>query len=177
MSSVTDVKNINNLDKDTSDKKKERTNAANAIIIKQGVDGKRYFLLGLRAKHKSGGGQWGLVGGTQSIGEPLEETLQRELLEEIGINVEIDDIVWNNWFQCVPVPSVHFDHHGFVVSNWTGEIVNNEPDKCDELRWFAEDELPWDNMFVSKVNLHNFVNNVPYDSKNNIHYLKKSPTM
>ena len=41
----------------TSLTKEERTIACNAIITKV-EDGKRYFLLGLRAKHKSGGGQW-----------------------------------------------------------------------------------------------------------------------
>ena len=154
----------------TSLEKSERTIACNAIIMRTGDDGKRYFLLGLRAKHKSGGGQWGLIGGTQVKQELMETTLQRELAEEIGITVEIEDIKWNNFFQCIATEKVHFDHHAFVVTKWSGEIVNNEPDKCDELKWFAEDELPWDNFFVSKGNLYNFVRNKTYDFNNNFHY-------
>ena len=25
---------------------------------------------------------------------------------------------------------------------WAGEIINNEPDKCDELKWVTIDRLP-----------------------------------
>ena len=161
--------NQNNLNV-TSLKKEERTIACNAIIMKE-ENGVRYFLLGLIAKHKSGGGQWGLVGGTQAKQETIEETLQRELEEEIGIHVELKDIKWNNFFQCIATEKVHFDHHGLLITEWTGEIVNNEPDKCDELRWFAEDEIPWDNFFVSKGNLRNYVNGKAYDPTTNFHYM------
>ena len=41
------------------------------------------------------------------IGETMEETLQRELLEEIGINVKLEDIVWNNFFQCLVNEKIH----------------------------------------------------------------------
>lgn len=150
-------------------KKEERTIACNAILIKF-ENNKRYFLLGRRAKNKSGGGQWGLIGGTQEKQEFMEKTLQRELFEEIGIDVEIDNIIWNNFFQCIATDNIHFDHHGFVITKWTGEITNKEPNKCDELRWFAEDELPFDNFFVSKGNLYNFIHNTTYDTKNNFHY-------
>ena len=134
---------------------------------------KRMFLLGLRAKHKSGGGQWGLIGGTQTIGETMEETLQRELLEEIGITVKLEDVVWNNFFQCLVNEKIHFDHHGFVIENWSGEIENREPDKCDELKWFSEDELPLDNFFVSKGNLVNFLNENKYNKNTNFDYRKR----
>ena len=157
----------------TSLKKEERTIACNAIITKI-ENGKRYFLLGLRAKHKSGGGQWGLVGGTQTIGELMEETLKRELFEEIGLSVSVDDIKWNNFFQCIATENVHFDHHGFVVEKWSGEIVNKEPNKCDELKWFAEDELPLDNFFVSKGNLVNYLKQSKYSLDTNFDYRARS---
>lgn len=153
----------------TSLTNEERTIACNAIITKTENE-KRYFLLGLRAMHKSGGGQWGLVGGTQTLGETMEETLQRELFEEIGISVDLNDVVWNNFFQCIATEKVHFDHHGFVVEKWTGEIENKEPNKCDELRWFAEDELPLDNFFVSKGNLVNFLGGNKYNKTTNFDY-------
>jgi 8-oxo-dGTP diphosphatase len=28
------------------------------------------------------------------------------------------------------------------VKRWTGEIRNNEPDKCDQFAWFAVEALP-----------------------------------
>lgn len=159
----------------TSLKKEERTIACNAIITKI-EGGKKYYLIGLRAKHKSGGGQWGLVGGTQAIGETMEQTLQRELFEEIGINVELKDIKWDNFFQCIATEKVHFDHHGFVVEKWTGEVENKEPDKCDELKWVKEEDLPLDNFFVSKGNLVNYLNGEKYNTNTNFSYNKTKTT-
>lgn len=156
----------------TSLKKEERSIACNAIIVKV-ENGEKYYLLGLRAKHKSGGGQWGLVGGTQAKEETMEQTLVREIEEEIGIKVDIENVKWNNFFQCIAAPGVHFDHHGFVVEKWTGEIENKEPNKCDELKWFKEDELPLDNFFVSKGNLVNYLNKVDYSTKTNFNYQNK----
>lgn len=135
----------------TSLKKEERTIAVNAIFLDS--DGR--ILLGKRAAHKSGGGQWGLPGGTQEKGEKYQETLIREMKEELGVDVV--EYRYSNFFQCIVSEKVHFDHHAFVVTKWNGDIVNNEPNKCDELRWFGIDELPWDNFFVSARNIVNYI--------------------
>jgi len=155
----------------TSLKAEERTIACNAIILRQ-EQNDIFVLLGMRANHKSGGGQWGLIGGTQTKGEKMEQTLQRELFEEIGVITDIDNIRWNNFFQCIATEKVHFDHHGFVVDfdKCKGEIVNKEPDKCDELRWFNIKHLPMDNFFVSKGNLINYINGDVYNPNINYNY-------
>ena len=150
----------------TSIKKDERSVAVNAIIInKEGQ-----FLLGKRAAHKSGGGQWGLVGGTQAVGETMQETMARELNEEIGITVSPNNCVFNNFFQCIVSDKIHFDHFGFVITDWEGKVENKEPNKCDELRWFNRDEIPWDNFFVSKGNLVNYFDNVTYSTRTDFDY-------
>lgn len=30
----------------------------------------------------------------------------------------------------------------FEATKWEGDIVNNEPEKCDDLSWFDADNLP-----------------------------------
>lgn len=42
-----------------------------------------------------------------------------------------------------------------TATSWSGEIINNEPDKCDQLDWFNIDRLP-DNVipYIQKA-IHN----------------------
>lgn len=159
----------------TSKTADERPIAVNAIIIRTNENGEKEFLFGMRAKHKSGGGQLGLIGGTQAIGETMEQTLARELYEEIGITVNPSDLIWNNFFQCIAAPGVHFDHHGFVVTKFEGEPENKEPNKCDGLYWVKEQDLPQalNNFFVSKGNLVNYLNGDKYNLATNFDYNKK----
>lgn len=164
------AKGFNNMEV-TSLKKEERTIAVNAIF----VDDNGRILLGKRAKHKSGGGQWGLPGGTQEKGEKYQETLIREMEEELGVKVL--EYSYNNFFQCIVSENVHFDHHAFVVTKWSGEIVNNEPNKCDELRWFAMEELPWENFFVSARNVVNYLQDVVYSEDTDFDYRDPESTI
>ncbi len=50
------------------------------------------ILLGLRGKDP-GKGKWSIPGGAVAVGETLEEALKREIYEEVGICVEVKDIV------------------------------------------------------------------------------------
>jgi 8-oxo-dGTP diphosphatase len=40
----------------------------------------------------------------------------------------------------------HFIHINFLVPQWSGELVNNEPEKCESWEWFDLDDLP-ENIF------------------------------
>ncbi len=44
-------------------------------------------LIALRANHQHQGGKWEFPGGKIEAGEPVEQALARELLEELGIEV------------------------------------------------------------------------------------------
>jgi mutator protein MutT len=48
-------------------------------------------ILLVKRAHEPGLGQWTLPGGVVELGESLEEAVQREVLEECGIKVEIKD--------------------------------------------------------------------------------------
>lgn len=99
-------------------------------------------LMGKRGK-VFGEGTWAFPGGHVEKGEKVEESMKRELMEEVGIiptkfelltilndipNIEGQD---NQYFRFV-----------FVVDNFTGNVVNKEPDKCDEWKWFKKTEIP-----------------------------------
>jgi len=49
------------------------------------------------------------------------------------------------------------------VHKWSGEIVNAEPDKCDDLRWVNMDDLPNNIIpYVARA-ISNHLNNVRFD--------------
>lgn len=85
---------------------------------------------------------YGLIGGKVEDSESITDALIREIYEEIGISITKED---THFAHCLSFRN----EHGkailalvFKVNNWTGEIINKEPDKCAELAWFAPANLP-----------------------------------
>lgn len=85
-------------------------------------------------------GHYGLPSGHLEDGETLRECLAREGKEEIGIDITPDD-----------VNLVHTMHRHekdirvdffFTVEKYEGTPTNCERDKCDDIQWFAPDQLP-----------------------------------
>ncbi|TAH33831.1 NUDIX domain-containing protein [Candidatus Saccharibacteria bacterium] len=99
-------------------------------------------------------GKYGLVAGHLEGDELATAAMVREAAEEAGITVDSNALRF-----------VHVAHrlgrgqHGqervdlfFEATEWHGEAVNAEPEKCDDLSWFDLDALP-ENMlpFVRRV--------------------------
>jgi 8-oxo-dGTP pyrophosphatase MutT (NUDIX family) len=108
-----------------------------------------------------GDGQYSVPAGHLDGGETVIAAARREGLEETGVRIEADDLVFS---------SVVHRRDGdervdfFVqVCHWQGEPVNTEPEKCDELRWVNLDDLP-DNVipYVRKA-IQNHRNGIPFD--------------
>jgi 8-oxo-dGTP diphosphatase len=55
------------------------------------VDGDRVVLI--KRKYEPLAGRWSIPGGTLEVGEPLEEGVGRELLEETGLSVRIGPVI------------------------------------------------------------------------------------
>ncbi len=67
----------------------EQSIPVSGVIIRVGDE----ILLLKRAPYKKyGANQWALVAGKSDVGESLVETAQRELFEELGIEVEAGDL-------------------------------------------------------------------------------------
>lgn len=85
----------------------------------------------------------------------------REAKEEIGVDIEVDDMTFSSVMHRIEGDErVDFFVH---VHKWSGEIVNAEPDKCDDLRWVNMDELP-DNIipYVARA-IRNHLKGVRFD--------------
>lgn len=88
-------------------------------------------------------GAWDFCGGGVEHGETLEVALVREIQEEYGV---------------VPLEYQYLGHdekfreHDSMPTHWIGfryialvdrtKVINNEPDKHDELQWVTIDNLP-----------------------------------
>ena len=106
------------------------------LILKQA--GK--VLLQLRTNTGYCDGMWSLVAGHVEDGESASEGMIREAYEEIGIQIALS--------QLKPVHVMHRKTNRlnvdvfFECSSWKGEILNREPNKCENLEFFLLTDLP-----------------------------------
>lgn len=88
-------------------------------------------------------GMYSLVAGHVDAGENFTQALLREAAEESGLEIlpesaEVGHIMHR---KSNTDGSERVDVF-FVVRNWTGEVLNCEPEKCDELSWHSIENLP-----------------------------------
>lgn len=85
-------------------------------------------------------GMYSLVSGHIDGNEPATVAICREAREEAGISIDPAQLQF-----------VHVMHRAsneeyidffFAADTWQGEPTNSEPDKCDDMQWFALDNLP-----------------------------------
>lgn len=106
------------------------------------VNEKHEVLLMKRSQQcKNKRGWWAIPGGTVEFNETFHTAIQREVREELGIEIEIlfllsltDDIM--------PEEKQHWVTPQFLCNIVGGTLENKEPHKCEALQWFSLDTLP-----------------------------------
>ena len=106
-------------------------------------------------------GEYSVPAGHLDGNETVLSAAAREAAEEIGVRIEVDDIRFS---------SVMHRHEGdervdFFVQAlaWQGEPFNNEPNKCDDLRWVDVRSLPGNTVPYVKRAIQNHINGVHFD--------------
>ena len=84
---------------------------------------------------------WSIPGGKVEYLEQLEDACVRELKEELGIDVEVIDLlcVTNH---IVPEEDVHWVSPAFLVRSCAGQVRNLDPNTTKCVEWFSLCELP-----------------------------------
>lgn len=86
-------------------------------------------------------GMYGLPAGHVEAGESVRQAMIREAREEIGIAFPTEQLTLAHT-RSRNAPDGHRVDHFFVAREWDSEPQNLEPEKCDDLSWFALDALP-----------------------------------
>jgi len=139
--------------------KKERFRiyiAAYLILVKDGQ-----VLLLKRANTGYQDGNYSLVAGHFEGAETAKQCIIREAEEEAGIKVAPADL------EVVHVMHRYRSDREYIdiylrTNTWSGNIINNEPNKCDDLKWFSLDGLPNNILPETKLTLENIKQKIFY---------------
>ena len=113
-------------------------------------DGER-FLICQRPAHKARGLMWEFAGGKVENGETGPQALKRELREELGIEVEVQEQVAEVTY-AYPELTVHLTLYGAAIVHGTPQLLEH-----NALRWIALDEAvdgdfcPADQLFLAEL--------------------------
>jgi 8-oxo-dGTP diphosphatase len=86
-------------------------------------------------------GNWSVVAGRMDGDEEVIAAAIREAREEAGVDIDPADIEIIGVMHRKNTTSEWVDFF-LKAHNWHGEITNKEPEKCEQLQWFHEKELP-----------------------------------
>ena len=95
------------------------------------------ILLALRSQQaKNERGTWEIPGGAVEFGETLKQALQREIREEIGIEIEVGELL-HVCDHILTEEGQHWVSPTFICQIKSGTPTIMEPQKCDALQWFT----------------------------------------
>lgn len=120
---------------------KERNKAIPAVYLILEQDGK--ILLARRCNTGYQDGNYQVPAGHVEDGELPKAAMIREAKEEIGIEISEADLeLVHMSYRPKHDETGHRVDFFFKATQWSGDIINAEPHKCDELRWVRPNELP-----------------------------------
>ena len=107
-------------------------------------------------------GNYSVVAGHLDGGEKVRDAAVREAAEEVGILIVTQDV------EVVGVMHRKSNDERIdwfvAIRRWAGDIRNAEPDKCDDLAWFAPDRLPPNIIPYVRRAIENYTRGIWFDS-------------
>lgn len=124
-------------------------------------------LLGKR-KGSHAEGDWCFPGGKLDFGETLFECARREVKEETGLDVtDCELISVYDQFEHIESSGYQWVNIGILAKYEGGEPKVMEPEKFEEMKWFALDNLPTPLYATSVVILENYKSGRIYKERRN----------
>lgn len=110
-----------------------------AVVVRAGAAGEEVLLV-----RRADSGQWSPVCGIIDPGEEPGDAAAREALEEAGVVVEVERLVWLSVTD--PVVYANGDRSQYIDHTFRCRWVSGEPHPADgentEAAWFRADALP-----------------------------------
>lgn len=117
-------------------KEKFKINIAAYLVLKK--DGQILLLRRFQTGYQDG--NYNLVAGHLDGGETAKQCIIREAEEEIGIILNLEDL--KVVYVTHRISNQEYIDIYLSTNNWIGDIVNMEPQYCDDIRWFSVNNLP-----------------------------------
>ena len=106
-------------------------------------------------------GNYSVVAGHVEENESVIEAMQREALEEIGINIEVDDLKIVHVMQR-KAPDRESIEYFIVCQKYNGKIKIMEEEKCDEIKFFELQNLPKNTISYIKKGIEYYLDEKPF---------------
>lgn len=126
-------------------------------------DGNGKYVMTLRgANCRDEQGTWDFGGGGVDMGDSVEETIIKEVKEELDADVlEMEFLGYRDLFREHEGEKTHWVSFQFLVRVDPGQVKNNEPHKFDDVRWVTLDNLPEPLHSTAIPMLEKFKNKLP----------------
>lgn len=97
-------------------------------------------------RHNTGyeDGKFSIIAGHIEPPESARDAMRREANEEAGIDINVDDLDFVHVMHRFKADGTTKLDLFFRCTRWTGQVVNAEPHKCDQMEWFPTARLPYD---------------------------------
>lgn len=106
-------------------------------------------------------GEYSVPAGHLDGGETVRAAGVREAREEVGLDLLEADLEFDSVMHRLE-DDERVDYF-LLVRAWSGEPFNNEPEKCDDLRWVGLDSLPGNTVPYVRRAIGNHTRGVVFD--------------
>lgn len=109
------------------------------VVVERG----NKLLLKRRFNTEWDGGCYSFAAGHVEKGETFKHAAARELKEESNLKAKEGFLELVHVVDVAPTSlQCRYFHIYYRCKKWSGKVKNNEPNKCDDLRWFDKKNLP-----------------------------------